>query len=140
MTNPPADLEAEKDPDRNGGWKFLTNHAHVLLAIARNRQITMREAATKVGITERATQTIVADLVEAGYLIRLRQGRRNVYTIPANRPLRHPLDAGHGVDELLGLLVPEGGDQPGKRRPGHEEALSRSPVPSPRFRNNCVDR
>jgi len=96
----------ERSVDR-GGWTFLTNHAHVLLVIARDQQVTLREAA-RVGITERAAQAIVADLVTAGYLTRTRRGRRNVYTIPAHRPLRHPLDARHCVDELLDLLVPEG--------------------------------
>jgi DNA-binding IclR family transcriptional regulator len=84
----------------------LTNHAHVLLAIARDRDITLREVAARVGITERSAQNIVADLVEAGYLTRTRRGRRNSYTIPAHRPLRHPLNAGHDLDELLALLVP----------------------------------
>ena len=95
-------------PDDRAGWTFLTNHAHVLLVIARDQQVTLREAAARVGITERAAQSIVADLVTAGYLTRTRKGRRNVYTIPAHRPLRHPLDVGHGLDELLNLLVPEG--------------------------------
>ena len=90
------------------GWTFLTNHAHVLLAIARDGDITLREVAAKVGITERSAQNIVADLVSAGYLNRTRQGRRNSYTIPAHRPMRHPLNAGVDLDELLALLVPNG--------------------------------
>ncbi len=88
------------------GWTFLTNHALVLLAIARDRDVTLREVAARVGITERSAQNIVADLVNAGYLTRTRRGRRNSYTIPANRPMRHPLNAGHDLDELLALLVP----------------------------------
>jgi DNA-binding MarR family transcriptional regulator len=88
------------------GWTFLTNHAHVMLAIARNRDITLREAAARVGITERAAQSIVGDLVAAGYLVRTRHGRRNSYTIESHRPLRHPLNSGHDLDELLALLVP----------------------------------
>ncbi len=88
------------------GWTFLTNHALVLLAIARDGDITLREVATRVGITERSAQNIVADLVDAGYLTRTRQGRRNSYTIPNHRPMRHPLNAGHDLDELLELLVP----------------------------------
>lgn len=98
------------EPDPTGGrtdWTFLTNHAHVLLAIARDRQITLREVATRVGITERAAQSIVADLVTAGYLTRTRQGRNNSYTIPTGRPFRHPLTAGHDLDELLAILVPD---------------------------------
>ncbi len=90
-----------------GGWTFLTNHAHVLLAIARDREVTLRVVATRVGITERAAQSIVADLVESGYLIRTRQGRRNSYSIPPRQPLRHHMNAGHDLDELLAILVPE---------------------------------
>ena len=108
MTAPDADAPSPDAPVPGGaiGWTFLTNHAHVLLAIARNRDITLREAAARVGITERAAQGIVTDLVAAGYLVRTRLGRRNSYTIEAHRPLRHPLNAGHDLDELLTLLVP----------------------------------
>jgi len=88
------------------GWMFLTNHAHVLLTIARDQQITLREVAVRVGITERATQKIVADLEAAGYLTRTRHGRRNSYTVVTGRPFRHPLTAGHDLDELLAVLVP----------------------------------
>jgi predicted HTH transcriptional regulator len=111
-----ADASAESRPDDSAaqrasipmptGWTFLTNHALVLLAIARDGDITLREVATRVGITERSAQNIVADLVDAGYLTRTRLGRRNSYTIPAHRPMRHPLNAGHDLDELLELLVP----------------------------------
>lgn len=90
-----------------GTWTFLTNHAHVLLAIARDPRSTLREVAAKVGITERATQKIVADLDTAGYLTRSRHGRRNRYSVTTGRPFRHPLAAGHDIDELLEILVPE---------------------------------
>ena len=101
----PVDSNAA-DATPPAGWVFITNHGLVLLAIARHQDITLREVAARVGITERSAQNIVADLVEGGYLNRTRQGRRNSYTIPANRPLRHPLNAGHDLDELLALLVP----------------------------------
>ena len=117
MTNSSADLGTAVEPGPTGGtgWTFLTNHAHVLLAIARDRQITLREAATQVGITERAAQSIVADLVAAGYLTRTRHGRNNSYTIPTGRPFRHPIAAGHDLDELLAILVPD------SIRPGHRK-------------------
>ena len=83
----------------------MTNHAHVLLVIARDPQITLREVAARVGITERATQKIVADLEAAGYLTRARHGRRNGYTIATGQPFRHPLAAGHDVDGLLEFLA-----------------------------------
>ena len=88
-------------------WTFLTNHAHVLLAIARDPQVRLRDVAVTVGITERAAQKIVADLVSAGYLSRERVGRRNSYTVASGRPFRHPLNAGHDLDRLLDLLVPQ---------------------------------
>jgi len=64
-----------------------------------------RDIAEKVGITERAAQAIVADLVEAGYLDRQRVGRRNLYRINADQPLRHPVERDHRIGELLHLLA-----------------------------------
>jgi len=104
MTNGNAELEASREPARAVGWTFLTNHAHVLLTISRDPQITMRNVAVAVGITERATQKIVADLVAAGYLAKTRTGRRNSYIVATGRPFRHPLTAGHDLDELLVVL------------------------------------
>ena len=86
------------------GWTFLTNHAHVLLCIARDPEIRLVDVARHVGVTERAAQRIVADLVEAGYLSRSRDGRRNRYEVHADRPLRHPLHRSHEIGELLDVL------------------------------------
>ncbi|GAB7045242.1 helix-turn-helix transcriptional regulator [Catenuloplanes indicus] len=87
------------------GWTFLTNHAHVLLAIAREPTARLRDVAASVGITERAAQAIVADLEADGYLHRERVGRRNEYTInPAGR-FRHPAEADHRVGELIALFT-----------------------------------
>lgn len=85
-------------------WTFLTNHAHVLLALARRTDARLRDVADEVGITERAAQAIVHDLVEEGYLTRRRVGRRNQYTIDMRRPLRHPMEKRHKIGELLDLL------------------------------------
>ena len=85
-------------------WTFLTNHAQVLLAIAQNADIRLREVAQQVGITERATQRIVADLVKAGYVKRRRVGRRNNYTVNPKVEMRHEAQEGHSVGELLNLL------------------------------------
>ena len=86
-------------------WTFLTNHAHVLLAIARDPTARLRDVADLVGITERAAQSIVADLEAAGYLTRERVGRRNEYTInPAGR-FRHPAEADHSIGDLLTLFT-----------------------------------
>ncbi len=87
-------------------WTFLTNHGHVLLCIARDPGIRLREVAERVGITERAAQRIVRDLVEAGYITRKRVGRRNVYEIHPERPLRHPVEQAHSVGELFRLIDP----------------------------------
>ena len=104
MTNHNSVVPPEAETAR---WTFLTNHAHVLLAIARDRHVRLRDVALKVGITERAAQKIVADLVTAGYLTRARVGRRNSYTVVTGRHFRHPLNAGHDLDKLLDLLVPQ---------------------------------
>ncbi len=87
-------------------WTFLTNHGHVLLCIAADPLIRLRDVATRVGITERATQRIVADLVEGGYLTATRQGRRNLYEVNGSLPLRHPIEEKHQVAALLSLIEP----------------------------------
>ena len=89
---------------RAPGWTFLTNHAHVLLTLASDPQLRVRDVALKVGITERAAQRILHDLVEAGYLQREKHGRRNSYHLALDRPLRHPLEARHTVGELVDVL------------------------------------
>lgn len=87
-----------------GRWTFLTNHARVLLKLARDPDSRLRDVASTVRITERAAQTIVADLERAGYLTRTRVGRRNRYTIhPAGR-FRHPAEAGHYIGDLVALF------------------------------------
>ncbi len=91
--------------ERRPGWTFLTNHAHVLICIARNPEIRLREIADLVGIGERAAHSIVSDLADAGYITRTRVGRRNHYTINPKRPLRHPVEQEHSVGELLEALA-----------------------------------
>ncbi len=86
-------------------WTFLTNHAHVLLCVARDPGVRLREVAVTVGITERAAQKIVADLVEAGYLEREREGRRNHYHLNPDQPLRHPMDREHQIGEILQMFA-----------------------------------
>lgn len=85
-------------------WTFLTNHAHVLLCLARDPSMRLRDVAEAVGITERATQRIVADLSEAGYVERIREGRRNRYRLRPEMPLRHSLERDHAVGEILRVL------------------------------------
>ena len=90
-------------------WTFLTNHAHVLLALAANPDLTLREVAQLVGITERAAHRIVGELEAEGALMRERQGRRNHYEVRPDFPLRHELEKHNTVGRLLKLLRPEEG-------------------------------
>lgn len=85
-------------------WTFLTNYAHVLLAIVDDPGIRIRDIATRVGITERAAQRIVRELLAEGYLDARKVGRRNTYSVDTDRPLRHPMEAGRTVGQLIALL------------------------------------
>ena len=88
-------------------WTFLTNYGHVLLCIASDPVIRLRDVAVKVGITERAAQRIVADLIEAGYLESTKAGRRNEYRVNGSMPLRHPIEDQNQVAALLALIEPK---------------------------------
>jgi len=90
-------------PAPRSGWTFLTNHAHVLIALAREPSVRVRDLAAVVGITERAVLQILSDLEDAKVLERSREGRRNVYRLNPKADLRHPIEAAHHVDELLKL-------------------------------------
>jgi DNA-binding MarR family transcriptional regulator len=85
-------------------WRFVTNHTQVLLCISENPEIRLRHIAIEVGITERAAQRIVADLVDAGYVTRHRTGRRNHYTVNRDLEMRHPAQFGYEIGPLLDLL------------------------------------
>jgi hypothetical protein len=89
-----------------GTWTFLTNHSHVLICLARDPRLRLRDLADQVGITERAVQGIVKDLETAGCLTRHREGRRNHYDIVTDRPMRHRVERQHVVGDLLGAMVP----------------------------------
>lgn len=86
-------------------WTFLSNHGHVLLAIARDPDATLREVASVVGITERAVQRIVADLEADRYLARVRKGRRNRYEVHAELPFRHPIASHRDIGSLIELVT-----------------------------------
>lgn len=85
-------------------WTFLTNHGHVLVCIAREPGIRIRELASTIGITERAVQRIVAELVESGYLIKTRDGRRNQYEVKNETLMRHPVESQCKVAGLLAVV------------------------------------
>ncbi len=95
-------------------WTFLTNHAHVLLCIARDSEVRLRDLAELVGITERAVARIVTDLETAGYVERTREGRRNRYRVRGTLPLRHPVEQHRRVADLIALIEP--GAPPRPRR------------------------
>ena len=87
-------------------WTFLTNHAQVLLCLAEDPEIRLRDVAERVGITERACQRILAELVEAGYVKVVRVGRRNQYTVDREHAMRHSAQFGHEIGTLLQALGP----------------------------------
>jgi DNA-binding transcriptional regulator PaaX len=88
-----------------GSWSFLTNHARALLCIAHDSGVRVRDLAAKVGVTERSAHAIVTDLVDAGYVVKDKAGRRNRYRIQEHLPLRDPITQERTIGELLDLLV-----------------------------------
>jgi predicted transcriptional regulator len=74
-------------------WTLLSNHGHVLVCLALDPEVRMRDVAARVGITERAVQVIIRDLVEAGMVVATKVGRRNRYTVIRSQKFRHPLEA-----------------------------------------------
>lgn len=91
--------------EKESGWTFLSNHAHVLICLARNPGARLREIADNVGITERSAMRVITQLDEAGYLKRDKQGRRNHYTIALDATFRHPVEAHCTVEQLLEMVL-----------------------------------
>lgn len=92
------------NPEPVQGWTFLTNHMHVLVVLSRDPELRIRDMAERIGITQRAVQRILAELIEEGVLKVKKVGRRNRYTIRRTTRLRHPLESRHSVGELIDLL------------------------------------
>jgi predicted DNA-binding transcriptional regulator YafY len=90
------------------GWSFLTNHGRVLLCIAHDPGVRLRDIAARVGITERSAYAIVADLAAAGYAVKHKDGRRNRYQIQAGMPLPEPISQRLAIGEVLALLAGAG--------------------------------
>jgi Mn-dependent DtxR family transcriptional regulator len=107
-------MKSSSNNNNHHMWRFVTNHAHVLEAIANDATIRLRDIAARVGITERTAAQIVNDLEEAGYLTKTRDGRRNRYEVHKELPLRHPRHSHHTVGELIRFL--EAQPEPGARR------------------------
>jgi len=100
---PTASSASSSDEDRH--WTLLTNHGRLLLLIAQEPDIRIRDLADAAGVTERTAQTIVTDLEHAGYLTKERSGRRNVYTVNRRQPFRHPAESDHKIGELIDLFT-----------------------------------
>ena len=90
--------------DERKTWRFLSNHTQVLLCLHQDPDARFRDIAQSVGITERAAQRIVADLIQSGYVESERVGRRNHYRIKTDIAMRHPAQDGHEIGQLLKLL------------------------------------
>ncbi len=105
---------ARAGADHFDRWRFVTNHAHVLETIASDPTARLRDIALTVGITERTAAQIVNDLEEAGYVTKIRDGRRNHYEVHAELPRRHPQHRHHTVGELIRFL--EAPPEPAVRR------------------------
>ncbi|MEK9629991.1 MAG: helix-turn-helix domain-containing protein [Nitrospinota bacterium] len=88
----------------SSSWTFLTNHAHVLMLLAKNPSERIRDLAQEVGITERAIQRIIVELETEGYLEHIRDGRRNVYKVFSHKPLRHDIENHRQVHDLIQLI------------------------------------
>jgi hypothetical protein len=86
-------------------WTFLSNHAHVLICVARQPEMRIRDIAVLVGITERAASSIVADLEAEGYLTRSKVGRNNRYELHLAKPLRHPLEEHRPIGDLIAAIA-----------------------------------
>jgi hypothetical protein len=88
-----------------GSWTFLSNHGRVLLFLARDPELRLRDIAARAAITERSAYGIVTDLAEAGYVVKQKDGRRNRYQIQAHLPLPEPTSRERTVGEILALLA-----------------------------------
>lgn len=94
----------EGSRERTKKWTFLTNHAHVLMCVAKEPDLRLRDIAERVQITERATQLIISDLIAEGYVVRSKVGRRNNYHVNGHGRMRHPMFRELAIQRLLDLL------------------------------------
>jgi predicted DNA-binding transcriptional regulator len=102
-------------------WMFLTNHFLVLVCVARSPDLRVRDIAKMVGITERATQAILSDLDQDGYIERRRTGRRNHYNVHRGSTLRHPLVGSSTVGDVLAALSPPSSRASATATSGHAQ-------------------
>jgi predicted DNA-binding transcriptional regulator len=99
-------------------WSFLTNHARVLICIAHDPGVRLRDIAATLGITERSAYAIVADLTEAGYVVKDNHtdGRRNRYQLQTHLPLPEAMGPERTIGEVLEVLVDHNAEKPSRRR------------------------
>ncbi|MGB5373363.1 MAG: winged helix-turn-helix domain-containing protein [Polyangiales bacterium] len=97
-------MNSNENSETSAAWTFLSNHGHVLVCIARDPNVRVREIAQAVGVTERAVHRILRELEEASVIVRTRQGRRTHYEVNEHLPLRHPIEAEHSVGELVRVV------------------------------------
>ncbi len=99
MPKKPASTEASQT------WTFLSNHAHVLVCVAKNPDVRLSEVAALVGVRERTVHRIVHELIDSGYISVTKEGRNNVYSVDLDKPLRHPLEADHNIQAIISPLM-----------------------------------
>ena len=99
MPNKPVSVESAQN------WTFLSNHAHVLVCVAKNPDVRLSEVAELVGVRERTAHRIVHELIDAGYISVKKVGRNNVYSVDLEKPLRHPLEAEHNIHAIVTPLL-----------------------------------
>jgi DNA-binding MarR family transcriptional regulator len=102
-SKPTSSQGSAASANSQNNWTFLSNHGHVLICLAQNPEMRLRDIAIAVGITERAVIRIITELQDGGYVSKERIGRRNRYTVKADKPLRHRLEAHHSVKTILSL-------------------------------------
>jgi MarR family len=105
-------------------WSFLTSHARVLLCIAHDPGLRLRDIAVRLGITERTAHGVLTDLVQTGYVTKTKDGRRNHYQIQAHLPLPEPGTREPSIGELVAVLL---GDAPGIAGPAALHPADRKP-------------
>lgn len=129
--DPASGSEHEPQPAAGGSWTFLTNHGHVLLTVAMNPDVRVKDLALTVGITTRHALLILRDLEAAGYVHRERVGRVTHYTVNSSRPFRHPTAAAHQVQELIAIFTGSPDDPERQRhvQPPIDRPTQRRPPP-----------
>lgn len=97
-----------KSDEIPSSWTFFSNYGHTVILLAQQPDLTMREIAQRIGVTERAVIRIINDLVHEGYLHVSKRGRRNFYRINQKAKFRHPIESNKSISQILSIFVPRG--------------------------------